>query len=261
MDLGIKGKIALVGAAGGGLGGAIARTLAQEGARVVVSDIDGAAARATKERIAEAGGDSLSLELDLGNLASFPQALSKIQDAFGEVDILVNLTGGPPPTAAAGNDPELWSRHFQAMVLGVIHLTDLVLPAMRERGWGRIVTSTSSGIVTPIPNLSISNALRLSLLGWSKTLASEVAADGVTVNIVVPGRIATRRIEALDAARAEREGISVDEVVRMSTSTIPMKRYGKPEEYAAAVAFLASSAASYVTGAAVRVDGGLIPSI
>jgi 3-oxoacyl-[acyl-carrier protein] reductase len=132
---------------------------------------------------------------------------------------------------------------------------------MRERGWGRIVTSASSGVVTPIPNLSISNALRLSLLGWSKTLAGEVAADGVTVNVVVPGRIATRRIEALDAARAEREGVSFEDVVRQSTSSIATKRYGRPEEYAAAVAFLASEPASYLTGATVRVDGGLIPSI
>jgi 3-oxoacyl-[acyl-carrier protein] reductase len=261
MNLGIEGRTAFVGAAGGGLGSAIARALANEGARVVVADIDAAGAAATAERISQEGGEALPLTLDIGDLTSFPDALSRIGERFDAVDILVNLTGGPPPTPAAGNTPDLWVQHFHSMVLGVIHLTDLVLPSMRERGWGRIVTSASSGVVTPIPNLSISNALRLSLLGWSKTLAGEVAADGVTVNVVVPGRIATRRIEALDAARAEREGVSFEDVVRQSTSSIATKRYGRPEEYAAAVAFLASEPASYLTGATVRVDGGLIPSI
>lgn len=261
MNLGIEGKTALVGAAGGGLGGAIALALAREGARVVSSDIDAEAASTTADRITESGGEAIAISLDLGDPASFAGALSSIGERFGDVDILVNVTGGPPPTPAAGNDPETWIAHFHSMVVGVIHLTDLVLPAMRERGWGRIVTSTSSGVVTPIPNLGISNALRLSLVGWSKTLAGEVGADGVTVNLVVPGRIATRRIEALDAARAERDGVSVAEVVQRSTSSIPLKRYGRPEEYASAVAFLASDAASYLTGAMLRVDGGLIPSI
>lgn len=261
MNLGIEGKTALIGAGGGGLGSAIARALANEGARVVVADIDAAAAASTTEQVVAGGGEAMALELDLADLSSFPSSLASIHNRFGDVDILVNLTGGPPPTPAVGNDPEVWTRHFRSMVVGVIHLTDIVLPAMRERGWGRIVTSTSSGIVTPIPNLAISNALRLSLVGWSKTLASEVAADGLTVNVVVPGRIATRRIEALDVARAERERVTVEDVVRQSTSSIPMKRYGRPEEYAAAIAFLASAPASYLTGAIVRIDGGLIPSI
>jgi 3-oxoacyl-[acyl-carrier protein] reductase len=261
MNLGIEGRTALVGGAGGGLGGAIARALAAEGADIAVADVDLESADRTVADIRAAGGQAVPLRLDLGELDSFPTAVEAVEQQLGPIQILVNNTGGPPPTPAAGNDPDVWSAHFRSMVLGVIHLTDLVLPAMRERSWGRILTSTSSGVVTPIPNLGISNALRLSLVGWSKTLAREVAADGVTVNIILPGRIATRRIEALDNARAEREGISVEEVARASTATIPIQRYGRPEEYAAAAAFLVSEPASYVTGAMLRVDGGLIPSI
>ncbi len=152
----------------------------------------------------------------------------------------MNNTGGPPPTTASGQDPALWSKHFQAMVLSVIAITDRVLPNMRARHWGRIITSTSSGVVAPIPNLAISNALRLSLVGWSKTLAREVAKDGITANVVVPGRIATDRIKFLDEAKAKREGRSVEEVMAESTGSIPVGRYGKPEEYGAVVAFLAS---------------------
>jgi 3-oxoacyl-[acyl-carrier protein] reductase len=147
------------------------------------------------------------------------------------------------------------------MVVSVIAITNAVLPSMRSRGWGRVVTSTSSGVVTPIPNLAVSNGLRASLVGWSKTLAREVAGDGVTVNIVVPGRIATSRVHNLDAAKAAREQKNVEDVAAQSARDIPVGRYGKPEEYADVVAFLASSRASYVTGSTIRVDGGLIPNI
>jgi 3-oxoacyl-[acyl-carrier protein] reductase len=222
MDLGLHGKTALVLGAGGGLGGAIARTLAREGVAVGVADLNG---------------------------------------AFGPVDILVNITGGPPPTPAAGQDPALWQRFFQTMVLSVIAITDHVLPGMRERRFGGIITSTSSGIVAPIENLAISNALRLSLAGWSKTLAREVARDGVTVNIVLPGRIATDRTRFLDEQKAVRLQRSVEDIATESTASIPIGRYGEPEEYADVVTFLASALASYVTGSIVRVDGGLIPSI
>jgi 3-oxoacyl-[acyl-carrier protein] reductase len=147
------------------------------------------------------------------------------------------------------------------MVLSVIAITDRVLPEMRARKWGRIVTSTSSGVVAPIPNLGISNALRLSLVGWSKTLAREVGRDGITVNIVLPGRIATGRITFLDEQKAKRESRSIDDVVAESTGSIPLGRYGRPEEYGNVVTFLASEPASYLTGSVIRVDGGMIQSI
>ena len=147
------------------------------------------------------------------------------------------------------------------MVLSVIKITDRVLPNMRERQWGRVVTSTSSGVIAPIANLGISNALRAALLGWSKTLAREVGRDGITSNIVLPGRVATGRIRFLDEQKAAREGRTVEQVSAESTASIALGRYGEPEEYGRVVAFLASTAAAYVTGSVIRVDGGLIASI
>ncbi len=261
MDLGIEGRSALVVGGGGGLGSAISHALASEGARVAVADLNAGAAASVAEAVTARGGDAFPVQMDIGELGSFKGLLEEIRANQDEIEILVNLTGGPPPTSAAGVEPSLWSEHFHSMVLGVIHLTDLLLPAMVARGFGRVITSASSGVVTPIPNLGLSNALRMSLLGWSKTLAGEVAANGVTVNIVVPGRIATGRIRQLDEARAQREGKTVEEITAASTATIPMRRYGEPDEYGAAVAFLASTAASYITGSVLRVDGGLIPSI
>ncbi|RAI37382.1 SDR family oxidoreductase [Rhodoplanes roseus] len=261
MDLGLAGKTALVLGAGGGLGGAIAAALAQEGARVAIGDIDGDALNKTAAAIEAAGSKALPLTWDLADLASIETHVAAIEKAFGPVDVLVNNTGGPPPTPASGQDPAAWSKFFQSMVLSVIALTDRVLPQMRANKFGRIITSTSSGVVAPIPNLGMSNALRLTLVGWSKTLAREVGRDGVTVNIVLPGRIATPRIRFLDEQKAKRENRSVDEVSAESTGSIPVGRYGDPKEYGDVVAFLASTRASYLTGSVIRVDGGFIPSI
>lgn len=261
MDLGLNGKVALVLGAGGGLGTAIATTLAREGMRVALGDIDAAALERTAAAITAAGGTALALPWDLADLSVVEARFAAIEEKFGPVDVLVNNTGGPPPTPASGQSPELWSKSFQQMVLSVIAVTDRALPGMRARKWGRIVTSTSSGVVAPIPNLGISNALRLSLVGWSKTLAREVARDGVTANIVLPGRVATDRIKFLDEQKAKREGRTVEEVSAESTGSIPVGRYGEPQEYADVVAFLASARASYLTGSVIRVDGGLIASI
>jgi 3-oxoacyl-[acyl-carrier protein] reductase len=261
MDLKIQGRTALVLGAGGGLGGAIALALAHEGANLAITDINGEAAEKTAAAIRETGARTHTEVWDLADIPSIDSHVSAVENALGHVDILVNMTGGPPPTPASGQEPGLWLKNFQAMVLSIIALTDRVLPSMRQRKWGRIITSTSSGVLSPIPNLGISNALRLSLVGWSKTLAREVARDGITANIVVPGRIATARTRFLDEARAKREGRAVEAVMAESSATIPAGRYGDPEEYGAAVAFLASQQASYITGSILRVDGGLVPGI
>lgn len=261
MDLGVAGKTALVLGASGGLGSAIAHALAAEGVRVACAGRDAGRTEKTAAAIRESGGEAMSVTWDLADIGAIPGALAEIDDRFGAVDILVNNTGGPPPTPASGQDPDLWRRHFEAMVLSVVALTDAVLPGMRARKWGRIITSTSSGVVAPIPNLGLSNSLRSALVGWSKTLSREVAKDGITSNIVLPGRIATDRIAFLNEQKAKREGRNLEDVEAESAAAIPMGRNGEPQEYGSVVAFLASAQASYVTGTVVRVDGGLIPSI
>ena len=261
MEFELKGKTALVLGGGGGLGRAISIALAAEGANIAIADIDGKAIAETEAALSALDAKSVGLVWDLADLSLIDGHVAAIESGLGLVDILVNITGGPPPTPAVGQDPALWSKHFQSMVLSIIAITDRVLPGMRARRWGRIITSTSSGVVAPIPNLAISNALRLSLVGWSKTLAREVGKDGITANIVLPGRIATDRIKFLDEAKAKREGRTVEDVAQESTNTIPLGRYGKPEEYAAVVAFLASERAAYVTGSVIRVDGGMIASV
>jgi len=261
MDLGIEKRTALVLGAGGGRGGAIAEALAEEGARIAAADINAEAAAKTVEAIKAKGGTAIGLQWDLADLESIDSNVSRVEAELGPVDILVAITGGPPPGPASGQSPETWQKFFNSMIVSVMAIGDRVLPGMRERKWGRIITSTSSGVVAPIPNLGISNTLRLALIGWSKSVAAEVGADGVTCNVVMPGRVATGRITFLDEKKAEREGRSVDEVRAESLAAIPMGRYGDPREYADMVAFLSSDRAGYVTGSQIRVDGGYIPSI
>lgn len=261
MDLGITGRTALVFGAGGGLGGAIATSLGREGARVALADINQESVDRLAKELAAEGADVLAIRWDLDDLAGAADRLAQVERALGPVDILVNNTGGPPPSTVTGQDSAVWEAQFRGMVMSVIGITDLVLPGMKERGWGRIVTSTSSGVISPIPNLGLSNTLRSALVAWSKTLSSEVGRFGVTSNIVLPGRVGTARIRFLDERRAEREGRDVEDVVRESLASIPLGRYGEPEEYGDVVAFLASERASYLTGSVTRVDGGYISSI
>lgn len=261
MDLGLEGKTAFVGAAGGGLGRAICYALLEEGVKVIGADVNADALEGLRAGAGERAASLFTLTTDFSDLSSLDGCLQEGVAAMGEVDILVNITGGPPPTPAVGVPITQWRDAFDAMVAPVISLTNSVIEGMRDRGWGRIVTSASSGVVAPIDNLAISNGVRSALVGWSKTLSNEVARDGVTVNVVVPGRIATQRIKALDAAKAERESRTALEVEAESTASIPAARYGDPAEYADVVAFLASERASYMNGTIVRVDGGLIRSI
>jgi 3-oxoacyl-[acyl-carrier protein] reductase len=249
MDFGLTGKRALVLGVSGGLGGAIARSLLAEGAEVI-----GASRKAPVDM-----ADVQWLPLDLADRGSVDALCDGLLP--GGVDILVNNSGGPPPSEARESRYDDWTAQFAAMAASLFHLTGRLLPPMAGRGWGRIITVASSGIEQPIPRLAISNGVRAAVLGWSKTLAGEVAAQGITVNVIVPGRIHTDRVRQLDNAAAKRQGMETAAVEATSRATIPTGRYGRPEEFGAVAAFLASEPASYVTGGVIRVDGGLIRSV
>ncbi len=257
MRIDLDGKRALVLGASGGLGGAIARGLSQAGAVVAVS---GRSAEKLRAAFPDPSRNPI-VAADLGRPDAGARLAEQALTALGAIDILVNNSGGPPPSTALGTDADAWKAQFEAMVLSLITLTGQLLPAMRARRWGRVMTVASAGVVAPIPNLAVSNALRSALLGWSKTLASEVAPDGVTVNMLLPGRIATARVEALDRSAAERTNTPLSGIEAAARATIPVGRYGTPEEFGAVAVFLASPQASYVTGSAIRVDGGLLRNV
>ncbi|WP_207482058.1 SDR family oxidoreductase [Arenibaculum pallidiluteum] len=261
MDLGLTNRRALVLGASKGLGAAIARTLATEGATVIAAARSEDTTRAwISELPAEVRGRVSAARLDLADRASV-DALADAVLAQGGVDVLVNNSGGPPPGTAREATAEQWLQNFQAMAAHIFHLTGRLLPPMLERGWGRIVTIGSSGIEQPIPNLALSNGIRTAVLGWSKTLSAEVADRGVTVNMVLPGRIQTDRVVQLDTNAANRTGKSVEEVAAAARAQIPVGRYGTPQEFADVVVFLASERAAYVTGSKIRIDGGQTRSL
>jgi 3-oxoacyl-[acyl-carrier protein] reductase len=244
MDLGIKGLGALVLGGSGGLGRAAAVALGSEGVNVAVVGRNSVELGLTVAAIRRVGGEAHALTPELGNTDAIVGGVGEAAELIGPIQILVNNTGGPPRGLATGRAPHLWAGHFNAMVLSITAVTDAVFPEMRRLGFGRIITSTSSGVIAPIENLAISNTMRSALVGWSKTLAREAAPFGVTANVVVPGRIQTRRTKDLDQSKAERLGKSLEDVENGSIATIAVGRFGTPEEYGSLVAFLASKRAS-----------------
>ncbi len=250
MDLGLTGKTAFVAGASKGIGRAIAATLAQEGAQVAISSRD-------RERIDASAADigARGYVLDSGDLDAIPAVLGEVAADLGPIDVLVTNTGGPP----LGMDPlghgrDEWEAAYRDLILAPMAMIETAVPSMRERGWGRIINVSSSAVREPIPILMLSNVHRSGLLAGFKTLARHLAGDGITVNTVLPGRIGTDRLA--DPSTGSLEGAEA-----AAKEQVPAGRLGTPEEFAAAAAFLCSDRASYVTGTALLVDGGLTQSI
>jgi 3-oxoacyl-[acyl-carrier protein] reductase len=262
MDLGIKGKRALVLASSRGLGHGIAVALAREGANVLLCGRSGETLEANCKAInAEGKGKADWIWADLSEENFVETVTTAVKSKLGGVDILINNTGGPTPGTTEGMTAERLETYFFSMVLRVITLTNTLLPGMKEQGWGRILTVASSGVIEPIGNLALSNTLRPALAGWSKTLATEIGRFGITTNLLLPGSILTSRLDDLDGAAAKRTGKSIEDIRVVKEAAIPVGRYGKVEEFAATAAFLCSQQASYITGSLVRCDGGAARSL
>jgi 3-oxoacyl-[acyl-carrier protein] reductase len=260
MDLGLRGKTAIVAAASQGLGRGVARALAAEGANVVMFSRNEAAITAAAQDVQAAAGQGprvLGVAADVTRTSDLERVVKTALDSFGGVDVLFNNAGGPKPGMFDTLTDDDWQGAFELNLMSAIRLTRLCLPSMRAKHWGRVITSTSSSVKQPLPTLMLSNAVRSATTAWSKTLSDQVAADGITVNTLAPGRIETERILQIDADIAQRTGRSREEVERDSLLTIPLRRYGRPEEFGAAAAFLASEQAAYITGVTLLVDGGL----
>ena len=262
MELGIKGKVAMVAGASRGLGFAVAKILAAEGARVSIASRDPEAiAAAVKQIDGTEAGNVFGVPVDLRSPARIDEWYSATVREFGAVDLLFTNTGGPSAGTAASFDDSAWQEAFESLVMSVVRLVRAVAPAMAARNRGSIVMLTSSAVKEPIPNLALSNVLRASVSALAKTFANELAPYGIRVNQLVPGRIATGRLRQLDEINSKRQGIPLEEHQDRVKATIPLGRYGDPEELARAAVFLLSDASSYITGATLQVDGGLIRSV
>jgi len=262
MDLGLKGKVAMVAGASRGLGYAVAKGLAAEGALVSMSSRNEESIRAAAAKIgAETGAEPFAHPLDVRSGESIQAWFDATVAKFGGVDLLFVNAGGPPAGTALSFDDATWQGAFELLVLSAVRMVRLCAPSMKQRGGGAIVVSTSSAVKEPIPNLALSNVVRSSVSALSKTLANELAADNIRVNHLLPGRIDTDRVRELDTIRGKAAGTSADDVKATYSKIIPLGRYGAPHEFGNAAVFLFSDAARYITGASLQVDGGLIKSV
>lgn len=258
MDLNLTGKIALVIASSKGLGRAIAAQLAAEGADVMLCSRNHEQLELTRQELQKtAAGRIACCRCDITSAEQIDALVTATRQQLGKIDILINNAGGPPGGGFEQQDDAAWQAAFELNLLSYVRLIRAVLPDLKQAG-GRIINVTSSSIKQPIPGLILSNALRMGILGLSKSLADELAADNILVNTVAPGRIATDRTAYLDQQKATRLGISREQVETASRGSIPLQRYGDPEEFAKVVCFLASGASSYVTGSTLLVDGGMV---
>ena len=259
MDFGLKDRVALVAAASRGIGFACARELAREGARVFLCSRDeGHAAEAASKIKDETGAEVKALRADVTNNADIARFVDEAIEHAGRVDICVTNAGGPPATVFADTDLDMFRQAFEQNALSAIRLAKFVLPGMIEQKWGRIINITSVSVKQPIEGLLLSNTVRAGLTGWAKTVSNEVAASGVTVNNVAPGYTLTERQDELADVRGKAAGKSKQEVIETWATQAPIQRMAAPEEIAAAVAFLASERASYITGVTLQVDGGWV---
>lgn len=262
MDLGLKGKTALILASSKGLGKATAMKFAEEGANVMISSRNEAELEKTAQEIREKTGANVAYKVC--NIMDNEQIVELVHETgtkFKTIDILVNNAGGPP----AGNFDDFsdkdWTNAFELTLLSVIRTIRAVLPFMRKQKSGRIVNIASSSFKQPIENLTLSNTFRTGIMGLAKSLSQELAKDNILINTVGPGRIATDRLKELDSKIAELKGVDITQITASSEASIPLGRYGTPEEFANVLVFLCSEANTYVTGQAILVDGGLIKAM
>lgn len=262
MNLGLSGKVALISGASKGLGYAVAHALAAEGALVSIASRDDAAIRSAASRIQqETGAQLMATALDVRSSEGIDAWVKASAERFGGVDALMTNSGGPPAGAAISFDDRAWQDAADLLLFSALRMVRAAVPHMQNRGGGAILVSTSASVKEPIPNLGLSTVLRASVSALAKTLAIELAPMKIRVNQIIPGRIDTDRVRQLDEINGRKQGISPEEAKARSEKTIPLARYGHPDEFGRVGAFLLSDAASYMTGATVQVDGGLIRSV